>query len=179
MSTMTQSMNLSESLVGEFRDEVETTRRVLARVPEDKLAWKPHPKSMSLGQLAWHIAAVPGNLAAIVPQDSFDVAQGSFVPPQPKNLAEIMAMFEQSVCDAEACLANMTDQQAQGKWRLMKKDQELFTKPRINIVRSIMLNHWYHHRGQLSVYLRLLNVPVPVIYGRSADEDPFGLRAGG
>ena len=179
MTTMTEPMTIAESLLGEFREEVEITRRVLRRVPEDKLGWKPHPKSMSLGQLAWHIAAVPGSLARIVPQESFDVTQGNFVPPQPKDLAEIMAAFEQSVRDAESCLQNMTDEQAHGKWRLMKKDQELFTKPRISIVRGIMLNHWYHHRGQLSVYLRLLNVPVPVIYGRSADEDPFGVMATG
>jgi uncharacterized damage-inducible protein DinB len=173
VTTLTESTTIAETLLGEFREEVATTKRVLERVPEDKLAWKPHPKSMTLGQLASHVAAVPGNISRLVAQDSFDVTQGNFEPPQPKALAEIMAAFEQSVRDAEQYLSKMTDEQAQGKWRLMKRDQQLFTKPRLSIVRSVMLNHWYHHRGQLSVYLRLLNVPVPVIYGRSADENPF------
>ena len=88
-------------------------------------------------------------------------------------MAEILTAFEQSVRDAELCLGSMTDQQAKGTWRLSNKDRELMSRPRIEIVRSIMLNHWYHHRGQLSVYLRLLNVPLPVIYGPSADENPF------
>jgi len=164
---------IAEPVLSEFREEVATTKRVFERLPEDKLAWKPHPKSMSLGQLAWHIAVVPGSLAKIVPQDGFDVSQGNFQPPQPNNVAEILTAFEQSVRDAELCLGSMTDQQAKGSWRLSNKDRELLCRPRIEIVRSIMLNHWYHHRGQLSVYLRLLNVPLPVIYGPSADENPF------
>jgi uncharacterized damage-inducible protein DinB len=162
-----------DPMLNEFREEAAITKRVLERVPADKLSWKPHAKSMSLGQLAWHVATVPGGLARILQQDSFDVTQGSFVPPQPKSLEEILGAYEQSVRDAEGYLSGMTDQQAQGDWRLMKKDRELMCKPRIGVLRSIMLNHWYHHRGQLSVYLRLLEVPVPVIYGRSADEDPF------
>ena len=162
-----------EPILHEFREEAAITKRVLERVPGDKLSWRPHAKSMSLGQLAWHVATVPGGLARILQQDSFDVTQGSFVPPQPKSIEEILGAYEQSVHDAEAYLSGMTDQQAQGSWRLMKADRELLCKPRIGILRSIMLNHWYHHRGQLSVYLRLLEVPVPVIYGRSADEDPF------
>jgi len=165
---------LAEPLLQEFREEAGITRRVLERVPAEKLSWKPHPKSMSLGALALHIATVPGALARIVSQDGFDVSQGNFNPPDAKNLEEILAAHEQSVIDAEKCLAEMTDDQARGNWRLTLHDKELFTKPRIGIARSIMLNHWIHHRGQLSVYLRLLEVPVPVIYGRSADENPFG-----
>ncbi len=158
----------------EFREEVVTTRRALDRIPGDQLTWKPHPKSMSLGQLGWHIATVPGVLARIIVQESFDVTQGNFVPAQPKNRDEILAAFEQSVRDGEQGLERMTDGQARGMWRLMRKEQQLMNRPRIEIVRMIMLNHWYHHRGQLSVYLRLLNVPVPVTYGPSADENPFG-----
>jgi uncharacterized damage-inducible protein DinB len=164
---------LIDPMVSEFKDEAATTKRVLERVPGDKLAWKPHAKSMSLGQLAWHVANIPGNLSRIVQQESFDVTQGNFVPPQPKSLSEILTAYEQSVRDGEHYLQGMSDQQANGNWRLLRAGKELFTKPRIGVVRSIMLNHWYHHRGQLSVYLRLLEVPVPVIYGRSADEDPF------
>jgi len=164
---------ITDPVLSEFREEVATTRRVLERLPEDKLAWMPHPKSMSLGQLAWHIAVVPGSLAKIVPQSGFDVSQGNFNPPQPKEVAEIISAFEQSVRDAEQCLQSMTDQQANGMWHLKNKDRVLMCRPRIEIVRTIMLNHWYHHRGQMSVYLRLLNVPLPVIYGPSADENPF------
>ena len=162
-----------DPLLNEFREEAAITKRVLDRVPADKLPWKPHVKSMSLGQLAWHVATVPGGLARITQQESFDVTQGNFVPPQPQNLDEILTAYDHSVRDAESYLQGMTDQQAQANWRLLRKDRELFAKPRIGVLRSIMLNHWYHHRGQLSVYLRMLDVPLPVIYGRSADEDPF------
>jgi uncharacterized damage-inducible protein DinB len=162
-----------DPMLNEFREEAAITKRVLERVPADKLSWKPHTKSMSLGELAMHIATVPGNLARITQPDTFDVSQANFAPPSPKNIEEIQTAFEQSVREAEEYLKGMTEQQAQGRWRLMLGDKELFSKPRINVLRSIMLNHWYHHRGQLSVYLRLLDVPVPVIYGRSADENPF------
>jgi len=162
-----------DPMLSEFREEVETTRRILSRVPADKLAWKPHPKSMSLGQLAIHIAMVPGRLAKLTQLDGFDVTQGSFIPPSPGSLEEIQATFEESVRDAENCIQGMTDERARGVWCLRAGDKEIFTKPRISVMRSIMLNHWYHHRGQLSVYLRLLDVPIPAIYGRSADESPF------
>ncbi len=161
------------SLLNEFREEAAITRRLLERLPADKLAWKPHAKSMTLGQLAWHIATVPGSLARIAQQDSFDVLNGSFVPPQPASLQEILTAYEQSVPAAEKFLSELTEEKAEANWRLMKGDRELFHQPRMNVVRSIMLNHWYHHRGQLSVYLRLLDVALPVIYGRSADTDPF------
>jgi uncharacterized damage-inducible protein DinB len=167
MTTMTSPM------LSEFREKAAVTKPVLDRVPPDKLSWKPHAKSMTLGQLAVHVATVPGALARIMPQDAFDVSQGSFVPPQPKSIEEIHTAFDQSIREVEDCLKGMTDQTALGNWRLMQKDRELFNKPRISVLRSIMLNHWYHHRGQLSVYLRLLDVPVPAIYGRSADENPF------
>lgn len=164
---------ISISLLQEFREETSITKRVLDRVPSDTLTWKPHVKSMSLGQLAWHVATTPGGIARIAKQPSFDVSQGSFVPPQPASLEEILAAYEQSCRDAESYLQELTDQQANESWRLLRNGAEVFTKPRISVIRTIMLNHWYHHRGQLSVYLRLLNVPVPIIYGRSADESPF------
>lgn len=173
MATMVGRASMAPALLAEFREEATITKRILDRVPGDKLTWKPHAKSMSLGQLALHIASVPGNLARILQQDSFDVAQRSFEAPSPKNLEEILAAYDQSVRDGEQFLSDLTPQQANGMWQLRKKDKELFSRPRIEVVRTIMLNHWYHHRGQLSVYLRLLEVPVPVIYGRSADEDPF------
>jgi len=165
---------ITDPMLNEFRQEVATTKRVLERVPEQKLLWKPHAKSMTLGQLASHVASVPGSVARILQQDSFDVSQGKFVPPQPKSMQEVLLAFEQSVCDAEQCLQSMTDDRARANWRLLRGERELMSLPRVGFVRSIMMNHWYHHRGQLSVYLRLLDVPLPVIYGPSADENPFG-----
>jgi uncharacterized damage-inducible protein DinB len=165
---------ITDPMLNEFRQEVATTKRVLERVPEPRLSWKPHAKSMTLGQLASHIASVPGSVARILQQESFDVSQGNFVPPQPKSMQEVLTAFGQSVRDAEQCLLSMTDDRAREKWRFMRGERELMSLPRISFARSIMMNHWYHHRGQLSVYLRLLDVPLPVIYGPSADENPFG-----
>jgi uncharacterized damage-inducible protein DinB len=174
MTTMIEPRaTMIQPMLSEFREEAVITKRVLDRVPGDKLSWKPHPKSMSLGQLAIHIATVPGALAHLTRADQFDVAQGNFVPTPPQNLEEIHTAFAQSVRDVEEYLSNMTEQAAEGSWRLKFGEKEIFSKPRVEVLRSIMLNHWYHHRGQLSVYLRLLDVSVPVIYGPSADENPF------
>jgi uncharacterized damage-inducible protein DinB len=157
----------------EFRAEAEITKRLLDRVPGDKLTWKPHPKSMTLGQLAGHIAAIPGRISKLVQQESFDVLKGSFVPAQPSNVEEVLATLDQGVREADQFLQGFNEESAAATFRLMKGDREIFRQPRAVTVRTIMLNHWYHHRGQLSVYLRLLEVPLPVIYGRSADTDPF------
>ncbi len=160
-------------MLNEFREEVTITRRVLDRVPPDKLSWRPHPKSMSLGQLALHVASIPGSLAKLTQLEEFDATQANFTPPAPSDMKEVHAALDQSVRDAEDCLSDMSEQKALGNWRLTVHGKEAFRKPRVAVLRSIMLNHWYHHRGQLSVYLRMLDVPVPVIYGRSADETPF------
>lgn len=165
--------NINHGMLQEFREESAVTKRLLDRIPADKLSWKPHPKSMSLGQLAIHIAGIPGAFARITQPDAFDLARGNFVPAQPQNMEEIQAAFSESVRAGEQCLAQLSEERAQGNWRLLLHDKEIFTKPRVEVLRSLMLNHWYHHRGQLSVYLRLLEVPMPVIYGRSADENPF------
>jgi uncharacterized damage-inducible protein DinB len=162
-----------EPMLSEFREEAKITRRVLDRVPADKLAWRPHPKSMSLGQLALHIASIPGRTSKLAQLEEFDASQAAFDPPAAADLNEIHAAFDQSVRSAEECLGSMTDEAAVGNWRLTFRGKEVFTQPRAGVLRSVMLNHWYHHRGQLSVYLRLLEMPVPVIYGRSADENPF------
>lgn len=163
-----------EPTLSEIREEAAITRRLLERVPADKLSWKPHQKSMSLGQLAFHVASIPGSLTKLLRQDEFDASQANFNPPAPNNVEEIHATHDQSVREAEDFLNGMSEQSAMASWRLTMKGKQIFSKPRIGVLRSIMLNHWYHHRGQLSVYLRLLEVPVPVIYGRSADENPFG-----
>jgi uncharacterized damage-inducible protein DinB len=164
---------MMEPMLHEFREEAVVTKRVLERVPADKLSWRPHQKSMSLGQLALHIASVPGVLAKISQLDEFDAGQANFNPPAPSNVEEIQSALQESVRAAEECMAGMSEQRAKGNWRLMVHGKEASSRPRVEMLRSIMLNHWYHHRGQLSVYLRLLDVPVPVIYGPSADENPF------
>jgi uncharacterized damage-inducible protein DinB len=162
-----------QPMLSEIREEAAITRRVLEGVPADKLSWKPHHKSMSLGQLALHIATIPGNLAKLVQLDEFDASRANFNSPFPNDMKEIQAALDESVRAAEECLSNMSEETARGNWSLTLNGKPAFSMPRIGVVRSIMLNHWYHHRGQLSVYLRLLDIPVPVIYGRSADENPF------
>jgi uncharacterized damage-inducible protein DinB len=165
---------MMEPLLSEMQEEAATTRRVLERVPSDKLSWKPHPKSMSLGELAFHIANVPGTLPKILQPDEFRPSPAAFIPASPKGVDEILATFEQGTRVAEKFLSEMDEGTALGTWRVKAPDgREILCVPRAAAVRSIMLNHSYHHRGQLSVYLRLLDVPVPVIYGRSADENPF------
>jgi len=169
----TTQPTMLEMMVSEIQEEAGVTKRVLERVPADKLSWRPHPKSMSLGQLALHIATVPGSLCQLARLEGFDVANADFNPPQPADTAEILAALEAGVKAAEEYLGGLSESDAMASWRLSSHGREVFTVPRVGLLRKIMLNHWYHHRGQLSVYLRMLEVPVPVIYGRSADENPF------
>jgi len=162
---------IADSFLAEMDQEAQTTRRVLERVPGDKLSWKPHTKSMSLGQLALHVATIPGGVAQILSNDSFEVP--SFDQPAAKSATELIPALDESVRTAKQVLGGMEDSKLMGTWKLTKNGKELMAAPRVAMVRSIMLNHWYHHRGQLSVYLRELDVPVPSIYGPSADENPF------
>ncbi|HLW98589.1 MAG TPA: DinB family protein [Candidatus Acidoferrales bacterium] len=160
-----------EPIYNEFREEMPATRRLLERVPADKLAWKPHPKSRSLGELATHVANIPGMVERIANQDEF--APGSIAPGTMNSVEEIRAAFEKNARAGEEILSNMTEKTATGSWRLVFKGKEIFKKPRVAVLRTNVLNHLYHHRGQLGVYLRLLDVPVPVVYGPTADENPF------
>jgi uncharacterized damage-inducible protein DinB len=153
-------MALIDGLFQELDMEMQTTRRVLERVPDDRLGWRPHAKSRSLGGLALHVAMTPGSVAQLVSS------------PSPAQVPDFAAM-EQSVAQAKKALGGLDDAALLATWRLARGEQELLALPRIAFLRSIMLNHWYHHRGQLTVYLRELNVPVPSIYGPSADENPF------
>lgn len=162
-----------DSMLNELRQEAATTRRVLERVPEEKLSWKPHAKSLSLGQLSLHVASIPGDLVGLAQLEEFDASQANFVPSEPASIDQILTALDASVKTAENYLSSLDDKTAAENWRLTLRGKEVFSMPRIGLLRTIMLNHWYHHRGQLAVYLRLLEVPVPVIYGRSADEDPF------
>jgi uncharacterized damage-inducible protein DinB len=162
-----------DSLINELRQEAVTTKRVLERIPEEKLSWKPHETSMSLGQLSLHVASIPGNVTRLAQLDAFDASEANFVPPQPESVEDILRAFDESLNSADSYLSGLDNKAATDTWRLTSKGEEVFSMPRISMLRTIMLNHWYHHRGQLAVYLRLLEVPVPVIYGRSADENPF------
>lgn len=165
-------MPMIDSFLSELEREAATTRKVLARVPTDQLGWKPHPKSMSLGQLALHIATTPGNVARMASLDAMERPQ--FVQPAAGSTEEILAALEQSLSTAQQVLAGMDDARLMSSWRLTQGDQVLMEVPRAGVLRNILLNHWYHHRGQLTVYLRMLDVPLPSVYGPSADENPFG-----
>ena len=160
-----------EGILNEFRAEVPATRRLLERVPGDKLAWKPHTKSRSLGELATHLAGVAGMAVRIAETEEF--VPGSASPLKLNSIEEIRERFEQNVRNTEEALSKMTDEAAVAKWRLVFKGKEIFSKPRVDALRSNVLNHLYHHRGQMSVYLRLLDVSVPSVYGPTADENPF------
>jgi uncharacterized damage-inducible protein DinB len=162
-------MALNQALLPEFDHEMQSTRRTLERVPEEKLGWKPHQKSMSLGGLATHLATINHWVDATMGMDSFDVAG---VPPNPelKSRAEILAMFDQNAANARKAIAGASDADLMKPWSLLSSGKAIFTMPRIAVLRSFILNHTIHHRGQLSVYLRLNDVPVPSIYGPSADE---------
>jgi uncharacterized damage-inducible protein DinB len=169
-------MPIIDSLLQELEQEAQTTKRVLERVPGAQLGWKPHPKSMSLGQLALHIATVPGSVAELAAKPGID-APPVFDQPSAQTTAELIPALDQSIARAKAVLAGLTDQQAMETWTLKNGGQVVMAMPRAAFLRAIMLNHWYHHRGQLSVYLRELNVPLPSIYGPSADENPFARPA--
>jgi uncharacterized damage-inducible protein DinB len=162
-----------ESMNGEIQREAATTKRLLARVPTDQLTWKPHPRSMPLGQLAMHVATIPGGISKIAEPDDFEINPANFSPPTPKNTEEILAALDASVQTAQEYLCGMSESDATGSWRATMQGREIMAMPRAVMLRTLMLNHWYHHRGQLSVYLRMLEVPIPTIYGPSADENPF------
>jgi uncharacterized damage-inducible protein DinB len=164
-------MNLATTFIDELTREAATTRRVLERVPEDKLSWRPHAKSMSLGQMALHIAQTPGMVAELIAESR--TAPPPFQQAEAASRNEILSTLDQSVEGAKAKLTTWGDQGLMQEWKLEIEGNPVMVAPRVGMVRSIMLNHWYHHRGQLLVYLRLLDVPVPSVYGPSADENPF------
>ncbi len=164
-------MSIIEGLLQELEQEAQTTRRVLERVPADRLGWKPHDKSMSLGQLALHVAIVPGAIARIARLSPFPLPE--FTQPSPASVDELLPALEQSVATAREVLQGMDDRGLGEMWRATAGGQDVMALPVGALLRSIMLNHWYHHRGQLSVYLRQVGVAVPAIYGPSADENPF------
>jgi uncharacterized damage-inducible protein DinB len=161
-------MPIANSLIAELTQEGKSTTRMLQRVPMDKLSWSPHPRSMPLGQLAWHIASIPGIAIGLLAVGAFDVANGKPAPmPEQPDFA---AAYAANLDAVRASLAAMDDVALKAPFTLSRDGAVINELPKLVIIRSILMNHSYHHRGQLSVYLRLLDIPVPAIYGASADE---------
>jgi len=170
---MERDMGLSEALLPEYDHEMANTRRTLERVPEDKLGWKPHEKSMTMRQLAVHLAEMPGWTIPTIEMESFDVAPPGgprYQPPQANSREKILEIFDNNVTEARATIAEADDGHLKKPWSLFSGGKMVFTMSRIAVLRTLIMNHNIHHRAQLGVYLRLNNVPVPAIYGPSADE---------
>lgn len=161
---------IAAALLAEFEKQAPITRRFLERLPEDKLTWKPHSKSMTAGQLALHLAIVPGGVARFAGVNPAQAPDFQF--PEPASREEILKTFDEGVATVRAVLPTYDDAAMQETWRLEAGGREVLAQPRGEFLRDVMLSHWYQHRGQLSVYLRLLDVPVPASFGPSADEPP-------
>ncbi|HEX3928419.1 MAG TPA: DinB family protein [Gemmatimonadales bacterium] len=161
----------AEPLMMELQTEGQTTRRVLERVPQDKFTWRPHGRSFSMGELALHTAQVPAALGRLLTDDVFLVTP--FTQAEAKTSAEVLQAHDDSMIFAQDFLKGLTVERANTIWKLRAGDKDVMAAPRLNLVRALMFNHWYHHRGQLLVYLRLLDIPVPSVYGPTADENPF------
>jgi uncharacterized damage-inducible protein DinB len=167
----------AQALIAELDAETPATRRVLERLPADRFDWRPHPKSLSAGQLAQHVASIPGGVARFAQMDGLDVATRPSGYASCETRDALLATLDASVATAREFLAGLDEERANAIWRLTFGAREIFAIPRLAVMRTMCLNHWYHHRGELVVYLRLLDVAVPVVYGRSADENPFAQTA--
>ncbi len=161
-------MAFAETFLPEFDFEMKSTRRLLERVPADRLDWKPHPKSRSLREMATHVTELP-RWGVRFEKESFQV--GSEAAPKMSSAAEFLARFDQNVADSRAAISRRTDEELRGDFRVLKPNGETFFHgPRQSLMRSALLSHLIHHRGQLTVYLRLCDVPLPSVYGPTADE---------
>jgi uncharacterized damage-inducible protein DinB len=159
---------ISQDLLAEFESQAPVTRRFLERLPAESLTWKPHPRSLTAGQLAYHLAFVPGGVVRGAQQSQ--ISPPGFQFPQPASVQEVLEAFEQSVATVREVLPGFDDAAMNATWRIVDGDKEIAAMPRVVFLRNIMLNHWYQHRGQFCVYLRLLDVAVPSSWGPSADE---------
>jgi uncharacterized damage-inducible protein DinB len=169
-------MSIAKEFLAEFEAQAPVTRRFLERLPEDKLTWKPHEKSLTAGQLAFHIAAGPGGIVRFVGNNPAQ-APKSFEFPQPASRDEILKTFDESIDAVRKLMPGFDDAAMKETWRMMAGDKQVLAQPREHFVRDVMFSHLYQHRGQLSVYLRLLNVAVPASWGPSADEQPSFMKA--
>lgn len=165
--------NLFHVILEEFEKEVDGTRRQLERIPGAKLTWRPHAKSMTIGELGMHIASNPEMIANLIALDGMDMSEMGFGPAQPSSTDEIMQCFQSGTEKCRNTLSRMDESAAFSPWKLTRDGGTIFEAPKIGLARSFFLNHLYHHRGELQVYLRLLDVPVPSLFGPSADENPF------
>jgi uncharacterized damage-inducible protein DinB len=169
-------MSITHTILPEFDHEMANTRKTLERVPDDKFSWKPHEKSMTLGGLSTHLANIPSWTAQTFDRTELDVAPPGSPPyrlEEAKSTADLLEAFDKNVTSARAALEAATDEQWKVKWSLLMTGKTIFTLPRTAVMRGFVMNHLIHHRAQLGVYLRLLDVPVPSIYGPSADEGGF------
>ncbi len=164
-------MPMIDAVVSELEHESATTRRLMERLPADKLGWRPHRKSFTLGQLALHIASIAPGLAAMATQDA--VESPSFDQQEPKSKEEVLQALDRGLVEAKAVLGRLDDRKLAAPWNLTSRGKVLMTMPRMALLRNFMLNQHYHHRGQLTVYLRELDVPLPPVYGPTADEALF------
>ena len=167
------STSIATALVAEFDHEISTTRKLLARTPAAAAGWKPHPKSMSLGQLAGHLAEIPGwggPMLQLAELDLAPVGGPAYTSPTFESVEALLALFDKNAAEARPVLAAMSDEEFQLPWTMLMGGEKVFTLPRIAVVRTWVMNHLVHHRGQFSVYLRLQDVPLPGIYGPSADD---------
>lgn len=169
-STAALSNNISSALIAEMEQEAAVARKCLERVPADKFDWKPHEKSMAFGKLAVHIAEMFGWTPATLQQSELDFAKWDYKPFEPATNEDLLEYFDKNVAEAIDVLRNTPDETYMEDWTMRNGEQVYFTMPKITTMRSFVMNHIIHHRGQLSVYLRLNDIPVPSIYGPSADE---------
>lgn len=171
MSTSTaKSNNIAQGFIGELKQEAISTRKSFERIPEDKFDFKPHEKSMTMIQLASHVAEMFGWITATCKKDQIDFAAGDYVPFKPETTADLVEAFDKHLAEALAALEEVDDEKMMEIWTLRNGEQVYFSMPRVQAIRAFAINHIIHHRGQLSVYLRLNDIPVPSLYGPSADE---------
>jgi uncharacterized damage-inducible protein DinB len=168
-------MSIAQAMLSEFEYQAPITRRFLERLPEEKLMWKPHERSMTAGQLAYHLATVPGGVVRLAEKNPAPPPERADFP-QPASVKEILTALDGSVATVREVLGGWDDAAMEETWRLVAGGRELLAQPRKVFLRDVMLSHWYQHRGQFSVYLRLLNVPVPASWGPSGDEPPLFMQ---
>ncbi len=166
--------SIGNGLLAEFESELATTRRFLERVPADRLEWRPHEKSMTAGQLALHIAQVPSGVLELSMPDEAAPPDFSAGRERPRTVRDVLDALDETAAFVRRTLPSISDERMRATFMISVRGRPVMVMPRVAFLRAIMFNHWYHHRGQLGVYLRLLGATVPASYGPSADEEPFG-----
>ncbi|MCS6873443.1 MAG: DinB family protein [Pyrinomonadaceae bacterium] len=161
---------MQNNFIAELEQESKTTRKVFERIPKEKFDWRPHEKSMTMGRLAVHIAEMIGWIREVLEKEEFDLNARDYEPFTPKTNSELMEFFDKNLKDAIEVLSKVSTEEMAKPWTLRRGEKVVFSMPRAQVLRSVVFNHVIHHRGQLSVYLRLNDIPVPSIYGPSADE---------